>query len=114
MGAMPALLVVGGVCALALMLWTTALGAGVSPDSVLYIDAARNLLAGKGLVALGIPLSHYPPGYPAVLALGGLAGIEPLAGARLLNALLFGLNAMLIGWLAYACAERRPAAGIAA
>lgn len=83
------------------LLWSTPLGIGVSPDSVTYIDTARNLLSGKGLQSGDMPLTHFPPMYPIALAVSGLWGSDPLPGARWLHAILFGLNALLIGVITY-------------
>lgn len=92
----------------ALMAWlATRFGIGITPDSTVYIDAAHNLLDGRGLIALTgrgefQPLTHYPPFYPAVLALlarvGSLLGGVPIeSAARALNSLLFGANVFLVG-----------------
>lgn len=91
-----------------LIAWiATRFGIGVAPDSTVYIDAARNLLSGRGLVALTgrgefKPLMHYPPLYPALLAL--LTRVSLLLGefsietvARGLNSFLFGANVLLVG-----------------
>ena len=83
-------------------------GAGLDADSITYLDAAQNLAAGRGLALtpglsvesnpLGfVPLTHHPPLFPALLAVFQAAGIDPLAGARWLNALLLGVNALLVG-----------------
>jgi hypothetical protein len=87
----------------AVAIWfATGSGIGVTPDSTVYIDAAQNLLNGRGLVALTAsgelkPLTHYPPLYPSVLALVGLFGLSIETAARLLNAFLFGANVLLVG-----------------
>ena len=70
-------------------------GPGVSPDGVGYIVAARNLLAGDGL---GVHFVHWPPLYPAMLAGGGLFGLDPYAFAGPLNAAFFGLTVLVAGW----------------
>ena len=67
-------------------------------DAVNYITAARNLLAGHGLVDLHGPLVGWPPLYPAMLAGGGLFGFDPYAVAGPLNAVLFGLTVLVAGW----------------
>lgn len=77
-------------------------GAGASPDSVVYIGVARNLLAGRGLTEpfgaeIDTPLTRYPPLYPVVLAAGGPVGADPLTTARWLGALLFGANILFVG-----------------
>lgn len=81
-------------------------GIGVSPDSVGYIDSASNLLSGKGLVvtiAGYMPMTHYPPLYPGLLALVSLAGANPLNSARLLNCLIFGANIALAAFIIARC-----------
>jgi hypothetical protein len=92
-----------------LIVWlATRFGIGITPDSTVYIDAARNLLDGRGLIALTgngeyKPLTHYPPLYPAVLAMFTRAGlllaevsIETVA--RVVNSFLFGANVLLVGF----------------
>lgn len=80
------------LCALAalaaVVVWlATPFGIGVTPDSTVYIDAAHNLLHGRGVVVLTAsgevkPLNHYPPLYPAVLATLGLVGVSLETAAR--------------------------------
>lgn len=72
---------------------TAKYGAGVSPDSVAYLDVARNLMSGKGLVFhTGEPLVWWPPLYSMLLALIGLAtGLDPATFAHAVNAVLFAL-----------------------
>lgn len=86
------LLGLGAVAGFAIVWLATArYGAGISPDSVSYVSAARNLLHGEGLVRFdGRQFAHWPPLFPLLLALLGLAGIDPLVGGRLLNAAAFG------------------------
>jgi 4-amino-4-deoxy-L-arabinose transferase-like glycosyltransferase len=95
------LLFVAFIFPFSFLVWSTPLGIGVSPDSVTYIDTARNLLSGKGLQSGDMPLTHFPPVYPIVLAVSGLWGSDPLPGARWLHATLFGLNALLIGVITF-------------
>jgi 4-amino-4-deoxy-L-arabinose transferase-like glycosyltransferase len=98
------------------LLYVTAWGVGVSPDSTVYIGAARHLLHGEGLSVLGgrsgqlEPLTHYPPLYPALLALASVGRSDPLAAARWVNALVFGANILLAG-LSARLSARRSAAG---
>jgi hypothetical protein len=97
------LLAVGGIW---LLLYSTSFGLGINDDSIAYIAGARSILEGQGyreawLVSNG-PVTHFPPGFPALLALiGYITGLDPLRGARLLNALLFGMNIALAGWLGW-------------
>ena len=88
-----------------LILRTTPQGLGLSDDSIAYIAGARSMLAGHGYreawLASNGPVTHLPPGFSSVLAFFGLFGLDPLRGARFVNALLFGLNAGLLGILAW-------------
>jgi hypothetical protein len=80
-------------------------GIGVEYDSVFYWSAAENLLAGRGLGRLDgagefVPLTHFPPLYPLLLAaVAGLADVSVIQAARLTSAGLFGLNVFLFGRL---------------
>jgi hypothetical protein len=75
-------------------------GAALSPDSAYYISAARNLAAGRGFTCFdGGPLVTWPPLFPLTLAGLGRLGIEPVAGAWLVNTLAFGLVVFLAGIL---------------
>ena len=76
-------------------------GIGLSPDSVTYISVARSLSAGKGLTLYNsAPLIGYPPVYPVALSLVELTfGVDPVEGARFVNALIFGLIICLSGIL---------------
>ena len=74
-------------------------GPGLGWDGVNYITVARNLLAGDGFVDLyHEPMVLWPPLYPAMLAGGGLFGIDPYSVAGPLNAVIFGLTVLVAGW----------------
>lgn len=84
------------------VLQATRFGIGITPDSTVYVGAARSFLDGQDLVALTAagelkPLTHYPPLYSSVLALISAAGLSIEDAARWLNALLFGANILLAG-----------------
>ncbi len=79
------------------LLAMTRWGIGTSPDSVHYIKAARHLLGSEAASQGDASLTHFAPLYPFLLALVGLTGVDPLDGARWLNALLFGANIFLVG-----------------
>ncbi len=97
--------------ACALVLYATAFGVGLSPDSVAYVGAARNLADGRGYtlpyggLADG-PLRQFPPLYSALLAGAGAAAGDPLVAARWVQALLFACNILLV---ARAVASMSPA-----
>ncbi len=84
---------VAGGAGVAVILYATRWGAAISDDTYFYIHAARDLLAGNGLTLT----PHFPPGLSLALAAAGLAGLDPLQAVRWLNALLFGLNSLLVG-----------------
>jgi hypothetical protein len=78
-----------------------------SEDQCWQIQATYHLLAGRGVTRELVnlddwsrtypePLVYWPPGYPLLLALPGLAGIDLLRGAQILNviALLLFLGAL--------------------
>ncbi len=87
------------------VLLATRFGIGVTPDSTVYLEAARNLAQGPGLVVFTGKslepqrLTHYPPLYPVALALGLGIGESVEGVARWLTAILFGANIFLVGFL---------------
>ena len=97
----------------ALVVYTsTHYGIGLSPDSVKYIQAARNLLAGQGLVVWSAeggysPLTQFPPLYPFLLAMLGGLGLNLLVAAKLLNTILFAANIFSVGFILCSCAPNR-------
>ena len=76
-------------------------GIALIPDSVGYVAAARSLSAGNGLTLYdSSPLTIWAPLYPAVLALLKLiSGLDPVEGARYINAGSFGLVVYFSGLL---------------
>lgn len=93
-----------GLVAIALVgvifvLRATTLGVGVSPDSTAYISMARGMLIRFGFSFVLQASDDFPPFYPALLAAGGAVTGDPATAARWINALLFGGNILLIGWI---------------
>ena len=88
-----------------LVIQATPNGLGLSDDSIAYIAGARSMAAGNGYreawLASNQPVTHFPPAFSSVLAFFGLWGIDPLRAARWVNAVLFGLNAALLGILGW-------------
>lgn len=86
---------------ISLTLFSTSGSVGATPDSARYVNIASNLLEGHGfgwsISGQQEPTTHFPPLYPTLLAVGGLFGFELMEAARWLNALLFGLNILLVG-----------------
>ena len=90
-------------------------GLYVSPDAVFYVGTARNWLDGRGFTPPpGVPpLEHFPPGFTMVLAALGKLGVDPLTGARVVNALAFAGLVLLVGLAVRAVTGSVPAALVA-
>jgi hypothetical protein len=91
-----------GLIGIGVILYSTTRGAGIGGDATIYMAAARNLLAGKGLTlfdpAIGYrPLPYSAPLFPLLLAGIGLFGADLAQAARWLNALLYGATIFLAG-----------------
>ena len=92
--ALPAIL--AGLLAFILVLTVTdPPGPGLDPDALQYLGAAASVVAdGEYNVPLDgwasadttEPLTHFPPGYPTVLAIPVRLGMEPAQAARLVDA----------------------------
>lgn len=94
----------GVVClaGVALELYTMRDGPAVRGDSVRYVMGARNLLAGNGFSRLSgggevFPETGFAPLLSFVLAAIGAVGFDLYAGARILNAVLFGGSLFMAG-----------------
>jgi hypothetical protein len=98
-------IVLVGIASFVLLCWITPDGSGVSPDSTIYMDTARNLLKGAGFYALGEPLTTQPPLYPVFLAVANLLEHNIILAAGILNALLFAINIGLVAWMVYAASR---------
>ncbi len=82
-------------------------GPWVFSDSVEYIEVARNLLAGLGLVLMRpggefVPLTFRPPLYSMTLAAAGKVGMDILVAARWLDIVLFAILIFTVGYFIYA------------
>ncbi len=84
-----------------LILWITPRGAGVQPDSIVYLNGTKSLLAGKGFLNRGNPITHFPPFYSLFLVAATLIVNNLLQAARYLNAILFGINLGLVALAVY-------------
>jgi len=92
--------VILGFAGVAIVLASTSVyGPGLSPDSIGYIVAANSLLSGDGYQGIGGSYVSWPPLFPTLLAGLGQLGIEPLDGARFINAAVFGLIIFFTGHL---------------
>lgn len=88
-----ALAAVSAAGALLILLRHANYGVGLDRDAVLYVAAARNLVAGAGLLTWdGAPYQGAAPLYPLLLAGAGFLGVDVIAAAGYLNAAAFGLT----------------------
>ncbi len=93
--------------AVVVILAATPLGIGVGYDSYFYLSGAESLQAGSGFareLADGSlqPITHFPPFFSALMALGASAlSANPAAIGRWLVALLFGANVGIVGFLVW-------------
>ena len=106
------LLALPPIAGLIAVVLATGKGLYVSPDAVFYVGTARNWLDGRGLTPPpGLPpLEHFPPLFTLLLAALGKVGLDPLDGARLVNALAFAATVLLVGLVV----RSRTGSGVAA
>lgn len=77
-----------------MLFYATRFGLGLSPDSMFYIKAADGLLSGKGIEYMS---AQWPPLYPLMLSVFGyIVNGDLFLGGRILNAILIGINYLLI------------------
>ncbi len=93
--------------------FSTPRGVGLSPDSAVYVGAARSLLQGHGFSmptdAGGFaPITHSPPLYSVSLAMLGSLGQDPLVAARWVNNLLICASMFFIGLIAFQATASLP------
>lgn len=105
---------VASVLSIAAALAATPYGMGVTPDSVAYLHAAESLRAGAGLYVPAysgalMPVTHYPPLYPATLAGLATLGIEPLQAARWAGLLIAAGNIVVLAFATYRFTGSRAA-----
>ena len=106
-------------CGMLASVFATPYGMGVTPDSLLYLNAADHLAQGHGLrVATAddtlVPLTHYPPLFPAILALFTLGGLSPLGAARAVALGVTALNVALVTTVTFTSTKSATAATAAA
>lgn len=99
-------------------IYSTRHGISMSMDSVWYVAYARSVQAGNGFTApmtswqsteLRTPITQWPPGYPAMLALTP----DPEGWSHLLSILSLVLSTLLTYALTYRLCRSAPAAFIA-
>jgi len=95
------------------LLFSTPRGIGLSPDSAVYVGAARSLLQGRGFSMPSdgggfAPIAHYPPLYSVSLAMLGVLGQDPLVAARWVNVLLLCASMFVIGLITFQATASLP------
>ena len=93
-------LLIFGVSALgaALILARVGAHAGLTYDSLHYVELARNVLEGEGYTDYnGRTHTTWPPGYPLLLVAAGLGIADPYDVAAPLNAAMFGAAILATG-----------------
>jgi len=80
---------------------STRWGIGTSPDSAVYLGVARNLEEGRGMTVpfgadIDAALSQFPPIYSLLIRLVNATGLDIAMSARLIQAVLFGINIILL------------------
>ncbi len=95
------------------LLFSTPRGVGLSPDSAVYVGAARSLLQGHGFSMPTdgggfAPITQYPPLYSVSLAMLGALGQDPVIAARWANVLLFCASIFFIGLIAFEATASLP------
>src|ERR1019366_2961503 len=80
-------------------------GPGLDPDALAYLGAGNSLAHGHGLRVPSsgwastdtmAPLVHFPPGFPATIALGITAGATPVNAARFVEAAAAAVTAVSV------------------
>ncbi len=93
----------------------TGKGLYTSPDAVFYVGTARNWLDGQGFTPPpGLQdVEHFAPLFTVVLAGLGRLGLDPLDGARLVNAVVFAAIVLVVGLVVRGRTGSVPAALVA-
>ncbi len=100
-------LVIGLVLIEASVLWlATRWGIGLYSDSIVYVGAARSLLAGDGFqffndIGRLAPITQYPPGYPWLIAALAWTGLDALDAARWVSIFFCAGNSLLAAFIVH-------------
>ena len=75
-------------------------GIGLSPDSVQYVSIARKLATGHDALAGEHLRPTWPPLFPLLISVPGVAGVDPIAVAAVLNPAILVCICLIAGlWL---------------
>jgi dolichyl-phosphate-mannose--protein O-mannosyl transferase len=107
------------VLGIGIILYHTQNGPGLSSDSSIYIQGARSIQQGHGFGSfLGYevvrPITGFPPFFSFLLAITNWGNSDLIETGRWLNAILFGANVFLTGFLIQRCTQSILASSIGA
>ena len=68
----------------------------MTEDSVIYLSVAHSVAEGKGFLYRGVPITWFPPGYPALISLLKVAGLGNSFYINLLNLLAGGAGLLAV------------------
>jgi len=92
------LALIAGTGAIFILVCTKKYGTAFSADSVYYMAAAHNLLAGQGFrMPNGEVLASWPPLYPSLLAALKFCRLDYIVSTRCISAATFGITGFLAG-----------------
>lgn len=116
----PSLIALACLVSALTVLRATSRGVGLSPDSLEYLAASVSAATGDGLTSFGwdatpTAMTHYPPGYPLLLAAATRVGWPVQRVVRYSNVVLFTLTIVLVAVISRRITPEPPwAAPIAA
>ncbi len=112
-----AMILLAGMAGVAEVFWTAQWGIPVSPDGLVYLSAAQSFADGFGFLRHPQPdaslLTHFPPLYPFMVSLLLMLGADLNLAPVLLNAVLFFLLIVSLGWILFQLTNS-PVTGAAA
>ena len=81
-------------------------GLGLYGDSSDYVECARSVLRGEGMLLVAPdgtprPMVQFPPLYPLLIAGATLVTGDELLGARALHGICLVISVILVGWITY-------------
>ncbi len=90
------------------------------PDSPAYLDGAYFMRHGRGYIGRTFPgsietspITHWPPAYPAALAVGAMISNDEVVAARWINGMLFALLILSVGHLVWHAGKNHAAMSVA-
>lgn len=107
------LIIITIVIGFSLLTRVTVNGIGLTPDSVVYISAAKSLLEGRGLFVGSEPMTHFPPVYSLLISFSGLFTDNLVSSTRILHTFFYCGNAILFGFCIFISTRRNFLAMVA-